>query len=126
VGIEKMRALVLEQNDRIIQLYRSIFEQKKYDADFVCDHGQCLDKVIAKNQYDMVILEKSIRTDIDTNLEDEIRMANPEQRIFFLSPYMTLRDEEFDTVKETLDLIDKPFAMVNLLTQLEIKPTLGK
>jgi len=121
-----MKALVLEQNDKIVQLYKSIFAQKKYDAEFVVDHGECLDRVIAKNQYDFVILEKPIQTDIDTNLEDEIRMANPNQRVFFLSPYMTQRDEEFDTVKETLDLIDKPFAMINLLTQLEIKPTLGK
>ncbi len=121
-----MKALVLEQNDRIIQLYRSIFAQKNYDAEFVEDQGQCLDKVLAKNKYDFVILEKSIQTDIDTNLEDEIRMVNPTQKVFFLSPYMAPRDEEFATVKETLDLIDKPFAMVNLLTQLEIKPTLGK
>jgi hypothetical protein len=39
---------------------------------------------------------------------------------------MTPREEEFDSVKETLDLIDKPFAMVNLLAQLVVKPTLGK
>lgn len=121
-----MKALVLEQNDRIVQLYRSIFAQKEHDAEFVEDQGQCLDKVIAKNQYDFVILEKPIQTDIDTNLEDEIRMANPNQKVFFLSPYMTPRDEEFSGVKETLDLIDKPFAMVNLLTHLEIKLMLGK
>lgn len=121
-----MKALVLEQNDRIIQLYKTIFEQKNHDAEFVGDHGQCLDKVMAKNHYDLIVLEKPIKTDVDTNLEDEIRMANPGQRVFFLSPYMTQRDEEFDNVKETLDLIDKPFAMVNLLTQLEIKPSLGK
>ena len=121
-----MKALVLEQNDRIIDLYRSIFAQKKYEADFATDQTECLDKFAAKNQYDVVILEKSLKTDIDTNLEDEIRAANPNQRIFFLSPYMEPRDEEFNSVKETLDLIDKPFAMVTLLTHLEIKPTLGR
>jgi DNA-binding response OmpR family regulator len=120
-----MKALVLEQNDRIVQLYKSIFAQKSMDAQFVCDHGECLDTV-ARGKYDMVILERPIRTDIDTNLEDEIRLANPDQKVFFLSPYMTPRDEEFNSVKDTLDLIDKPFAMVNLLTQLEIKPALGK
>lgn len=122
-----MKALVLEQNERIIQLYKSIFMQKKYEVEFVSDSLSCIDKFVAKSsQYDLVILEKPIRTDIDTNLEDEIRVANPDQRVFFLSPYMTPREEEFNAVKETLDLIDKPFALVNLLSQLEIKPMLGK
>ncbi len=101
--------------------------QKKYEVEFVSDSLSCIDKFVAKSsQYDLVILEKPIRTNIDTNLEDEIRVANPDQRVFFLSPYMTPREEEFNSVKETLDLIDKPFALVNLLSQLEIKPMLGK
>jgi CheY-like chemotaxis protein len=121
-----MKALVLEQNDRIIQLYKTIFGQKNVDVEFVCDHGQCLSKFAKENAYDFVILEKPIKTDDDANLEDKIRSANPQQRVFFLAPYMTPRDEEFSSVKETLDLIDKPFAMVNLLSQLEIKQTFGK
>ncbi len=122
-----MKALVLEQNERIIQLYKSIFMQKKYEVEFVSDSLSCIDRFVAKSsQYDLVILEKPIRTNIDTNLEDEIRVVNPDQRVFFLSPYMTPREEEFNSVKETLDLIDKPFALVNLLSQLEIKPMLGK
>lgn len=122
-----MKALVLEQNERIVQLYKSIFVQQKCEAEFVPDSLSCMDKFATKTgQYDLVILEKPTKTDIDTNLEDEIRAANPTQRVFFLSPYMTPREEEFDSVKETLDLIDKPFAMVNLLAQLAVKPTLGK
>lgn len=117
-----MKALVLEENDRIIQLYKSIFTQKKYDAEFVSDSFSCLDKFARKNdQYDLVILEKPTKTDIDSNLEDEIRTVSPDQKIFFLSPYLAPREKEFDSVKETLDLIDKPFALVNLLSQLEIR-----
>lgn len=122
-----MKALVLEQNDRIIQLYKSIFSQKKCDAEFVSDSFSCLDKFATKkSQYDLVILEKPVKTEIDSNLEDEIRMACPDQKIFFLSPYMSPREKEFDSVKETLDLIDKPFAMVNLLSQIEIKQQFKK
>lgn len=122
-----MKALVLEQNERIVQLYKSIFTQQKCEAEFVSDSLSCIDKFATKaSQYDLVILEKPTKTDIGTNLEDEIRAASPTQRVFFLSPYMTPRAEEFDSVKETLDLIDKPFAMVNLLAQLAVKPTLGK
>ena len=117
-----MKALVLEGNNRIVQLYKSIFLQKKCDAEFVSDSSSCLDRFTTKSaSYDMVILERSTKTDIDSNLEDEIRIANPEQKIFFLSPYMSPREKEFESVSETLDLIDKPFAMVNLLSQLELK-----
>lgn len=122
-----MKVLVLEQNERIVQLYKSIFTQQKCEAEFVSDSLSCMDKFSTKtSQYDLVILEKPTKTDIDTNLEDEIRAAIPSQRVFFLSPHMAPREEEFDAVKETLDLIDKPFAMISLLAQLAIKPTLGK
>ena len=117
-----MKALVLEGNDRIVQLYKSIFLQKKCDAEFASDSSVCLDLFSQKNSsYDLVILDKSTKTDIDSNLEDEIRIANPNQKIFFLSPYMSTREKEFDSVSETLDLIDKPFALVSLLSQLELK-----
>lgn len=122
-----MKVLVLEQNERIVQLYKSIFTQQKCEAEFVSDSLSCMDKFSTKtSQYDLVILEKPTKTDIDTNLEDEIRAVIPSQRVFFLSPHMAPREEEFDAVKETLDLIDKPFAMISLLAQLAIKPTLGK
>ena len=116
-----MKALVLEENIRVIELYKKIFEQKKCEADFVEDTHTCLGKIDVGNQnYDFVVLEKPIETK-NGNLEDNIRCANPQQKVFFLSPYMAQRDSEFETVKETLDLIDKPFAMISLLSSLEIK-----
>jgi hypothetical protein len=116
-----VRALVLEQNTRVIELYKKIFEQKRCEADFVEDVHTCLGKIDGNDQkYDFVVLEKPIETK-NGNLEDNIRFTNPRQKVFFLSPYMTQRDKEFETVKETLDLIDKPFAMISFLSSLEIK-----
>jgi len=118
-----MKALVLEDNGRIIELYKKIFFQKKYDADFVSDTSSCLNKVTNQTHgYDFVVLEKPTKIDDHANLEDQIRQASPQQKIFFLSPYMTQRDNGFEPVKATLDLIDKPFALVTLLSYLEIKP----
>jgi len=115
-----VRALVLEENSRVIELYRKIFQQKRCEADFVEDMFACLGKIDSKDpKYDFVVLEKPIETK-NGNLEDNIRFANPEQKVFFLSPYMTQCDKEFESVKDTLDLIDKPFAMISLLTSLEI------
>jgi DNA-binding response OmpR family regulator len=117
-----MRALVLEDNGRIIELYKKIFFQKKYDVDFVQDTSSCLDRFTAQpSEYDFVILEKPIKLDSHANLEDQIRQASPKQKVFFLSPYMTQRDKGFESVKATLDLIDKPFALITLLSSLEIK-----
>jgi DNA-binding NtrC family response regulator len=116
------RALVLEDNDRIVELYKKIFTQKEYEADFVSDTSSCLGMLTGKLQYDFVVLEKPTRLDNDVNLEDKIRQSSPQQKVFFLSPYMTSRSNEFESLKGTMDLIDKPFALISLLSYLEIKP----
>lgn len=117
-----MKALVLEGNDRIIELYKKIFSQKKYDADFVSDTSSCLDRFMDQtSEYDLVVLEKPTKLDSHANLEDQIRQANPRQKVFFLSPYMTQRDKEFESLKATMDIVDKPFALITLLSSLEIK-----
>ncbi|MEW6043804.1 MAG: response regulator [Thermoproteota archaeon] len=116
-----MKALVLEENSRIIELYKKIFEQKNYQADFVSDVDACIGKFDDSQDYDLVILEKSMRIPEGETVEDLIRTSRPQQKVFFLSPYMSPRDMQFDAVKETLDLIDKPFAMISLLSSLEIK-----
>ncbi|HWP78131.1 MAG TPA: hypothetical protein VNL34_00595 [Candidatus Nitrosotenuis sp.] len=121
MGIDSMKALVLEENVRIIELYKKIFEQKNHQVDFVSDVGACLGRIDAGTNYDFVVLEKSMRIPEGDNVEDMILAARPQQRVFFLSPYMSQRDSQFDAVKETLDLIDKPFAMISLLSSLEIK-----
>lgn len=118
-----MRVLVLEDNTRIIELYKKIFAQKGYVADFVDNCESCLDKFVGQQSaYDFVILENPTNLAGGENLEDQIRQSSPQQRIFFLSPYLKQRDPEFNRVKETLDLIDEPFALISLLSYLEIKP----
>lgn len=117
-----MRALILEDNNRIIELYKKIFSQKKYEADFVSDTSSCLNRFTGQApEYDLVVLEKPIKLDSHENLEDQIRQARPKQKVFFLSPYMTQRGKEFEPLKATLDLVDKPFALITLLSHLEIK-----
>jgi CheY-like chemotaxis protein len=121
-----MKALVFEDNGRIIELYKKIFSQKNCEAEFVSDIDSCLAKFETQTQYDLVILEKPVKIDGDANLEDKIRKSSPQQKIFFLSPYMSQRGKEFDRIKETTDLIDKPFALISLLSYLEITPTLAQ
>jgi len=120
VGID-IRALVLEDNQRITHMYEKIFAQKDCEVDFVVDSSSCLNRCKSCEAYDLVILEKPTAMEKDINLEDQIRAANPQQKVFFLSPYMGTRKEGFESLKDTLDLIDKPFAMITLLSGFEIK-----
>lgn len=116
-----MNALVLEDNPRITGLYEKIFSSVGFDVDFVSDKFSCIDKFLNHDKnYDFVILEKSDKFDESVNLEDKILSMSPQQKIFFLSPYMSARSSEFDSLSETMNLIDKPFAMVSLLSYLEI------
>lgn len=116
-----MNALVLEDNPRITKLYEKIFSSVGFDVDFVSDKFSCVDKFLNNGKsYDFVILEKSTKFDERINLEDKILSVNPQQKIFFLSPYLPARGSEFDSIGDTMSLIDKPFAMVSLLSYLEI------
>ena len=119
--MSKTNALVLEENPRIMDLYSTIFSSKGSNVDFASDTFSCIDKFLNPDKiYDFVILEKSARFDEHINLEDKILSINPKQKIFFLCPYITPRSSEFDNISETMDLIDKPFAMISLLSYLEI------
>lgn len=121
MGIDVMRTLVLEDNYRVMELYKKIFEQKNHSVEFVSDGASCMDVIRNGAQYDCVILEEPTRIGEDANLEDEIRKTSPNQRVFFLSPYLSMWGDGFDNLRDTLNLIDKPFAMVSLLSYLEIK-----
>jgi hypothetical protein len=116
-----MNALVIEGNPRITGLYEKIFSSIGFDVDFVSDKFSCIDKFLNPDKdYNFVILEKSARFDEHINLEDKILSINPQQKIFFLSPYLSARSSEFDIISDTMSLIDKPFAMIGLLSYLEI------
>lgn len=119
--MSSMNALVLEDNPRITKLYEKIFSSVGFGVDFVSDNVSCVDRFVSEGKkYDFVILEKSAKFDERVNLEDKIRSINPQQKIFFLSPYLPARSSEFENIGETMSLIDKPFAMVSLLSYLEI------
>ena len=117
-----MKALIFENNDRIIELYKKILIEKNHTAEFVADVDSCLEKFGEQDdRYDLVVLEKPTTVSENDNLEDRIRTNRPDQKVFFLSPYMKPRDEKFRAFKETLDIIDKPFALISLLSHLEIR-----
>ena len=113
-----MKLLVVEQSEKISNIYKKIFNEKRYEVDFVKNEIECLDK-FDKN-YDCVVLEKSA-TPFEDAVEDKLRKTNPDQKIFFISPYLNSNKESSELMKKTREIIEKPFAMLTLISQLELK-----
>ncbi len=88
-----MKLLVLEQNELVSNIYKKIFDEN----------------------YNYVVLENSKLG----FLEEEIRKIKPSQKILSLEPFM---NSDCPTeLKETQDLIEKPFAILTLFGKLEIE-----
>ena len=108
-----MKLLVLEQNELISNIYKKIFDEKKFLAEYAKNESECIEKF--DDNYDYVVLESQK----SGNLEEEIRKISPSQKILSLEPYM--KKDVPPALKETQDLIDKPFAILTLFGKLEIE-----
>ena len=113
-----MQFLVLEENERILQIYQKFFDSKGFHVDFVNDEEACLKKIACLADYDYIILEGSSPSE-NLILEEKIKGINSQQKTLFLSPYMNLENNEIS--KETQYLVEKPFAMVTLLGKIELE-----
>lgn len=113
-----MKLLVLEKDDKITSIFRKIFSEKNYDVQFAKSEFDCINKY--DDSFDCVILENSKKFDNDLRVEDEIRTSNPEQKILFLSPYLGTTGESICD-DDTKNLIEKPFALLTIIAQLEMQ-----
>jgi DNA-binding response OmpR family regulator len=107
-----MKLLVIEQSELVSKIYKKIFDEKQYEADFAKDNSACLKKVA--NNYDYVVLDKSV-----PNLEENIRKIKPSQKILSLSEHID--SEGLPELKDTLDIIEKPFAILTMFGKLELE-----
>jgi DNA-binding response OmpR family regulator len=108
-----MKLLVLEQNELVSKIYKKIFEEKKYDVYYARNDSECLER-FDKN-YDYVVLEDSN----SGTLEQDIRKLKPDQKILSLSQYINA--EVPPELKETQELIEKPFAILTIISSLELE-----
>ncbi len=108
-----MKLLVLEQNDIVSNIYKKIFDKKQYIADYAKNESECIEKF--DENYDYVVLDNSkLRF-----LEEKIRKLKPSQKILSLAPFMSSNGPP--ELKETQDLIEKPFAILTLFGKLELE-----
>jgi hypothetical protein len=118
-----MNVLALEENDRISKIFEKIFLKKNINAKIAKSQEECFEEfqkmILNKENVDFIILDKSQMLDNEKRLEDKILELKPAQKLFFLSPYLNL---EFDgKIPESALIIHKPFALITLLTKLELK-----
>ena len=109
-----MKVLVLEENDQVIQIYKKIFEQKEILADFLKNESEFKQKFI--EEYDYFIIENPITQKFLLD-KDHQKMCN---RIIVLSSYFKKTSEISNVPKETIDILEKPFAMITVLSKIEI------
>jgi DNA-binding NtrC family response regulator len=109
-----MRLLVVEQNELVSKIFKKIFDEKQYEADFAKNDSECLERF--SQNYDYIVVENS-QTNPSVMLEQKIRQIKPAQKFFSLSRYINYDGPA--ALKETQDLIEKPFAMLTMVAKLE-------
>lgn len=115
-----MNALILEENERISKIFSKICNEKDIKADIVKELYIITtfeNKIKNGTTYDYVILDESKITENEKRLEDILLGINPKQKIFFLSPYMKI---DANVTKTTQMIIQKPFALITLLSKLDL------
>ena len=108
-----MKLLVLEQNEAVSKIYKRVFDEKNYVAEYAKDESECIEKF--DENYDYVVLE-NLKSGM---LEEKIRSIKPSQKILSLEPFMN--SDSPIKFKETRDLIEKPFAILTLFGKIEIE-----
>ena len=107
-----MKLLVLEQNELVTNIYKKIFDEKNFLAEYAKTESECIDKF--DENYDYVVLES-----LAGHIEEKIRKVKPTQKILSLEPYM--KKDVPESLKDTQDLIEKPFAILTMFGKLEIE-----
>ena len=111
-----MKLLVLEENEKISSIYKKILEEKNYEVDFAKNELEFLERYDPK--YDCVILENSNSVSKGFVLGKKIREQNPNQKIWYLKPNSEAKIES-EYLSETRKIIEKPFALLTILTKME-------
>ena len=81
---EKMRILLCEDDENLGMLLREYLQAKGYNTD-LCPDGECGYKAFIKDSYDLCILDVMMPKKDGFTLAQEIRNANSEVPIIFLT-----------------------------------------
>ena len=114
---DKLRILLCEDDENLGMLLREYLQAKGYNADLFPD-GEVGFKAFLKSKYDLVVTDVMMPRKDGFTLAQEIRQANAEVPIIFLTA-KTLKEDILEGFKIGADdYITKPFSMDELLARI--------
>ena len=124
---EKLKILLCEDDENLGMLLREYLQAKGFVAE-LCADGDAGFKAFLKNKFDICVLDVMMPKKDGFTLAQEIRSANADVPIIFLTA-KTLKEDILEGFKIGADdYITKPFSMEELVFRIEaiIRRTKGK
>lgn len=124
---EKLKILLCEDDENLGMLLREYLQAKGYQA-VLCQDGEVGYREFAKGKFDIAVLDVMMPKKDGFTLAQEIRQANTEIPIIFLTA-RALKDDILEGFKIGADdYITKPFSMEELVLRIEaiLRRVLGK
>jgi len=109
-----MNILVLEESVHIVNIYKKLFGKKEIIAEFANNESEFLEKF--NENFDFFILKDSNLLDFSSGKIQDIIES---EKFINLSSFIKKNENLSHIRKESRDIIEKPFAMVELLAKLE-------
>ena len=115
---EKLKILLCEDDENLEMLLREYLQAKGYQA-VLCQDGEVGYREFAKGKFDIAVLDVMMPKKDGFTLAQEIRQANTEIPIIFLTA-RALKDDILEGFKIGADdYITKPFSMEELVLRIE-------
>ena len=115
---EKLKILLCEDDENLGMLLREYLQAKCYQA-VLCQDGEVGYREFAKGKFDIAVLDVMMPKKDGFTLAQEIRQANTEIPIIFLTA-RALKDDILEGFKIGADdYITKPFSMEELVLRIE-------
>ena len=115
---EKLKILLCEDDENLGMLLREYLAAKGYVAE-LCPDGEAGYKAFLKTKFDICVLDVMMPKKDGFTLAQEIRQANPDIPVIFLTA-KTLKEDILEGFKIGADdYITKPFSMEELVFRVE-------
>lgn len=123
-----LKILVAEDNMDLAETYKVALENRGHFVTTASDGVECLraysDFLKNKNSerksnFDVVILDQQMPGMDGIDVANEIQRVNPKQRIIFITGHGTDVVKKLKTLKEEVEVMNKPFTLHALVVQIE-------
>ena len=123
-----LRILIAEDNEDLADTYKIALENRGHMVTTARDGIECLrtysDSVKNRNSetkvfFDVVILDQQMPGMDGIDVANEIQRVNPKQRILFITGYGTEVIKKLRSLREEVEVMNKPFTLKALIVQIE-------